>query len=60
MYQVSERQQGKCLLCPEAVEVVELKKDGQTVKLCRTHLWQALSNGKKEPKKSARKSGAEQ
>ena len=41
MYQVSERQVGKCLICQDT-DVAELKKDGQNVKLCRKHFWESL------------------
>jgi hypothetical protein len=30
--------------------VATLTKDGQPIKLCRTHLWQALGNGEKKEK----------
>jgi len=42
MYQVSPREIGQCILCPDEQEVVTLTKGGQTVSLCRRHLWEAL------------------
>jgi hypothetical protein len=67
MFQVSERQTSQCFLC-STTDVVELKKEGQNVKLCKRHLWDALNNGKKDAKKpsgkgakeSSEKQGAEQ
>jgi hypothetical protein len=54
MFQVSERQEGQCFLC-STTDIAELKKEGQNVKLCKRHLWDALNNGKKEPKDSSKK-----
>jgi len=49
-YQVTPRMKGQCFFgCPG--EVTCFTKDEQTVKLCRTHLWQALANGEKKSKK---------
>lgn len=42
MYQVSPREIGQCILCPEEQEVVTLTKGSQTVSLCRRHVWEAL------------------
>jgi hypothetical protein len=58
MYQVSERLQGKCLLCPGTTDVVELKKDGQSVRLCKRHLWDALKDGEKRKPSSTAEKGS--
>jgi len=52
MFEVGPRQSGKCFFCPDKTEVVTFTKDGQTVKLCRRHLWDALQvTGEKEGRK---------
>ena len=53
MYQVSNRELGQCILCPEEQEVATLTKGGQTVSLCKRHLWEALKgSGQDKPKKA--------
>lgn len=49
MFQVTEREKGKCFFGCTG-DVATLTKDGQPIKLCRTHLWQALGNGEKKAK----------
>jgi len=61
MYQVSPREIGQCILCPEEQEVVTLTKGSQTVSLCRRHVWEALKgNGQSKPKKGKGKKTKDQ
>lgn len=55
MFQIGQREKGECLFnCPNEKEVVKFTKDGQTVNLCRKHLWQALSNGTPDRKRGGK------
>lgn len=51
-YQVTTREDGRCIICSQDTEVVTLTKEGQAVKLCRTHMGASLkapgTNGQKE------------
>ncbi|OGC62492.1 hypothetical protein A2264_01150 [candidate division WWE3 bacterium RIFOXYA2_FULL_46_9] len=61
MYQVSAREIGQCILCPDEQEIVTLTKGGQTVSLCRRHVWEALKgNGQARPKKGKGKKSKEE
>jgi hypothetical protein len=61
MYQVSPREIGQCILCPDEQEVVTLTKGSQTVSLCRRHVWEALkANGQARPKKAKGKKTKDQ
>jgi hypothetical protein len=51
MYQVSERHEGPCFLCPEVQEIVTLTKNGKPVDVCGRHLWMALQAKNSKPKK---------
>ena len=51
MYQVTDREKGRCFFGCRTEEVTNLTKDGQTIKMCRSCLWRALGNGQKKPKK---------
>jgi len=51
MFQVSERHDGVCFLCPETEEVVSLMKNGKPVEVCRKCLWAALKGKAKKSKK---------
>ena len=56
MYQVTARAMGQCILCPDEQKVVTLTKGGQTVSLCRRHVWEALKgNGQAKPKKGKKR-----
>jgi hypothetical protein len=50
MYQVTPREKGLCFFGCSG-EVTQFTKDGQTVKLCRRHLWDCLKVPTKKPEK---------
>ena len=43
MFNITQREHGKCAICSEETDVVTLTKDGSPMRLCKRHAWDALA-----------------